>query len=326
MKEKNSPSAVVSETHSPETTLASTEEDVQRHWQGVVKRRSFLKGLGIAGAALSAGTLLATEGAAQTSSSKAKLSKGDIALLQFAAWAEIVESDLWTQYAELGGVGPSGGGAAQASEEFQKFIGGNPAYNLALQNLDGDMPQYITDNTDDELSHAAFLKAFLKSRGVVPVDLEPFRKLPSSKATGARQIKRITNLMNLNVDLSWYTRYRSGKNPDLGAAFKGPFVITNQPAIPLNDTDTPPSTNPTIPITGRDAERIQAIANTAGFHFAFIEQGGASLYPTLAFKATDPTVLRILVSIGGVEIDHFGLWHDKGGNAVAQPWPVWSIP
>src|SRR6202051_1674403 len=319
MKEKNSPSAVVSETNSPEASHSSTEEAVQRHWQGVVKRRSFLKGLGIAGAALSAGALLGTESNAETARSRGKLSKGDIALLQFALWAEIVESDLWTQYAELGGVGPSGGGAAQSSEEFQGFIGGNPAYTLALQNLDGDMPQYITDNTDDELSHAAFLKAFLKSRGVVPVDLELFRKLPGSKATGARQIKRITNLMNLNVDLSWYTRYRSGKNPDLGEAFKGPFVIANQPAIPLNDTDTPLSTNPTVPITGRDAERIQAIANTAGFHFAFIEQGGASLYPTLAFKATDPTVLRILISIGGVEIDHFGLWHDKGGNAVSHP-------
>src|ERR1700692_4160355 len=319
MKENTSPSTVVSETNLSEGNDTSAEESVQRHWQGVVKRRSFLKGLGIAGAALSAGTLLATEGAAQTSSSTDKLSKGDIALLQFAAWAEIVESDLWIQYAELGGVGPSGGGASQSSEEFQKFIGGNPAYNLALQNLDGDMPQYITDNTDDELSHAAFLKAFLKSRGVVPVDLEPFRKLPSSKATGARQIKRITNLMSLNVDLSWYTRYRSGKNPDLGEAFKGPFVIANQPAIPLNDTDPPPSTSPTVPITGRDAERIQAIANTAGFHFAFIEQGGASLYPTLAFRATDPTVLRILISIGGVEIDPFGLWHDKGANAVAKP-------
>ncbi len=155
------------------------------------------------------------------------------------------------------------------------------------------MPQYITDNTDDELSHAAFLHAFLRSRGEVPVDLEPFRNLPSSQATGARQIKRLTNLMNLNVDLSWYTWYRSGKNPDLGAAFKGPFVIKNQPAIPLNDTDTPPSTNPAVPIAGRDAERIQAIVNTAGFHFAFIEQGGASLYPTLAFKANDPTVVRI---------------------------------
>ena len=314
MKKQN-----LSTTVSTETTATTPMEDLDSRWQRVVERRSFLKGLGMAGAALSAGTLLAAEGTAQTSSGERRLSKGDVALLQFATWAEIVESDLWIQYAELGGVGPSGGGAAQASEEFQGFIGGNPAYTLALQNLDGDMPQYITDNTDDELSHAAFLTAFLKSRGEVPVDLEPFRTLPSSQATGARQIKRITNLMNLNVDLSWYTRYRSGKNPDLGAAFKGPFVITNQPAIPLNDTDTPPSTNPTIPITGRDAERIQAIANTAGFHFAFIEQGGASLYPTLAFKATDPTVLRILVSIGGIEIDHFGLWHDKGANAVSQP-------
>jgi hypothetical protein len=314
VKKENLPTTV-----STETTATAPMEDLESRWQGVVKRRSFLKGLGMASAALSAGTLLATEGSAQTSSGTGKLSKGDVALLQFALWAETVESDLWIQYAELGGVGPSGGGAAQASEEFQGFIGGNPAYTLALENLDGDMPQYITDNTDDELSHAAFLQAFLRSRGEVPLDLEPFRNLRSSQATGARQIKRLTNLMNLNVDLSWYTRYRSGKNPDLGAAFKGPFVIKNQPAIPLNDTDTPPSTNPIVPIAGRDAERIQAIANTAGFHFAFIEQGGASLYPTLAFKANDPTVLRILVSIGGVEIDHFGLWHDKGGNAVSQP-------
>jgi len=306
-------------TVSTETTPPAPVEDVDSRWQRVVERRSFLKNIGIAGAALSAGALLKTEGNAQTTRSTGRLSKGDAALLQFALWAETVESDLWTQYAELGGVGPSGGGAAQSTEEFQGFIGGNPAYSLALQNLDGDMPQYITDNTDDELSHAAFLQAFLRSRGEAPVDLEPFRNLPSSQATGARQIKRLTNLMNLNVDLSWYTRYRSGKNPDLGAVFKGPFLIKNQPAIPLNDTDTPPSTNPIIPIAGRDAERIQAIANTAGFHFAFIEQGGASLYPTLAFKANDPTVLRILVSIGGVEIDHFGLSHDKGANAVAQP-------
>jgi hypothetical protein len=304
---------------SPEISSSSDDEEIQRQWQGVVKRRSFLKTIGIAGATISAGSLLGTDAYAQSTRSTGRLSRGDVALLQFALWAELVESDLWTQYAELGGVGPSGGGTAQANEEFQNFIGGNPAYALALQNLDGDMPQYITDNTDDELSHAAFLTAFLKSRGEVPLDLEPFRNLLSSQATGARQVKRLTNLMNPTVDLSWYTRYRSGDNPDLGAAFKGPFVIANQPAIPLSDTDTPPTTNPTIPITGRDASRIQAIANTAGFHFAFIEQGGASLYPTLAFKATDPTVLRILVSIGGVEIDHFGLWHDKGGNAVSQP-------
>ncbi|HKW25294.1 MAG TPA: twin-arginine translocation signal domain-containing protein [Terriglobales bacterium] len=318
MKAEERPSTEIFETNARATNPASADDEVEHRWQQVVRRRSFLKTIGIAGAGLSAGALLGKESEAQTSSSS-KLSPGDAALLQFALWAETVESDLWVQYAELGGVGPSGGGAAQAQEEFQDFIGGNPAYKLALQNLDGDMPQYITDNTDDELSHEAFLRAFLLSRGETPVDLKPFRRLPSSQATGARQVKRITNLMNLNVDLNWYTRYRSGQNPDLGTAFKGPFVIKNQPAIPLNDTDTPPSTSPIIPIAGRDAQRIQAIANTAGFHFAFIEQGGSSLYPTLAFKATDPTVLRILISIGGVEVDHFSLWHDKAGNAVSQP-------
>ncbi len=301
MKEKNSSSAVVSETNST-TSQSSTEEAVQRHWQGVVKRRSFLKGLGIAGATLSAGALLGTEGNAQTTRSASKLSQGDAALLRFAAAAEIIEADLWQQYNELGGV-----------------QGGNPAYIAALSNLDGDMPQYISDNTDDELSHAAFLNAYLISKGEEPVDLLPFRNLPSSKATGAKDVKRLTNLLKLNVDLSWYTRYRSTQNPDFGVKFKGPFTIENQPAIPLNDNDTPPDQTQPVPPATKQEARMQAIANTAGFHFAFIEQGGASLYPTLAFKATDPEVLRILISIGGLEIDHFGLWHDKAGNAVAQP-------
>src|SRR6202158_4116926 len=301
MKEKHSPSTVVSETKPSEANQSSTE-DVQRHWQGVVKRRSFLKGLGIAGATLSAGALLGTEGNAQTTRSSGTLSKGDAALLRFAAAVELIEADLWQQYNELGGI-----------------QGGNPAYIAALSNLDGDMAQYIADNTDDELSHAAFLNAYLISKGEEPVDLDAFRTLPSSQATGAKDIGRLTNLLKLNVDLSWYTRYRSAKNPDFGAKLKGPFTIKNQPAIPLNDNDTPPTqAQPVPPATPQEA-RMQAIANTAGFHFAFIEQGGASLYPTLAFKATDPEVLRILVSIGGVEIDHFGLWHDKAGNAVNQP-------
>jgi hypothetical protein len=302
MKEENSQSTVVSEANSSETSLSSTREDVQRHWQGVVKRRSFLKGLGIASATLSAGALLATEGKAQDTRSTGRLSKGDAALLRFAAAVELIEADLWQQYNELGGV-----------------QGGNPAYMAALSNLDGDMPQYIADNTDDELSHAAFLNAYLVSKGVEPVDLDAFRTLPSSQATGAKNIGRLTNLLNLDVDLSWYTRYRSGQNPDFGTHFKGPFFIKNEPAIPLNDTDTPPNQPQPVPPATPQEARMQAIANTAGFHFAFIEQGGASLYPTLAFKATEPEVLRILVSIGGVEIDHFGLWHDKAGNAVAQP-------
>jgi hypothetical protein len=301
MKEKNSPSTAVSETKPSEANQSSTE-DVQRHWQDVVKRRSFLKGLGIAGATLSASAILGAKGNSQTARSTGKLSRGDAALLRFAAAAELIEADLWQQYSELGGV-----------------QGGNPAYIAALSNLDGDMPQYVSDNTDDEVSHAAFLNAYLISKGEEPVDLDVFRTLPSSQATGAKDIGRLTNLLKLNVDLSWYTRYRSTKNPDFGVNLKGPFTIKDQPAIPLNDSDTPPNQGQPVPPTTPQEFRMQAIANTAGFHFAFIEQGGASLYPTLIFKATDPEVLRILVSIGGVEIDHFGLWHDKAGNAVAQP-------
>lgn len=252
---------------------------------------------------------------AQETSSSGRLTKSDADLLRFAAWAEIVESDLWTQYNELGGATKPNDGAPNV---------GNPPYKLALQNLDSDMPQYITDNNDDELSHAAFLNAYLSSHGAEPVNLDMFRHLLGSTATGVDKQKigkRLTNLLNLNVDLSWYTRYRSEENPDLGAIFKGPFNILNEPAIPLNDTDTPPTTvvpSPSIP-PGSPAQRIQAIANTAGFHFAFIEQFGTGLYPTLALKATSDEVLRILLSIGGVEIDHFSLWHDKAGNAVSQP-------
>jgi hypothetical protein len=238
-----------------------------------------------------------SNGNAQATRSTGKLSKGDAALLRFAAAAELIEADLWQQYNELGGV-----------------QGGNPAYIAALSNLDGDMAQYISDNTDDELSHAAFLNAYLISKGEEPVDLDAFRTLPSSQATGSKDIGRLTNLLKLNVDLSWYTRYRSAKNPDFGAKLKGPFTIKNQHAIPLNDNDTPPDQPQPVPPATLQEARMQAIANTAGFHFAFIEQGRASLYPTLIFKATDPEVLRILVGIGGVEIDHFGLWHGQSGQ------------
>ena len=298
------------------STETPTIKELNTKWNSVVRRRAFLKGLGAVGA--SAAIIPAT--GLLTASTKAfaddddhlgngKLSKGDAAILRFLAAAEFIEADLWTQYNELGGAN-----------------GGNPSYIAALQNLDSDMPQYISDNTDDEISHAAFLNAYLKSKGADPVNLDEFRTLPSSQATGAKQIGRLTNLLNLNVDLSWYTRYRSEENPDLGATFKGPFTITNQPAIPLNDTDTPPNTaQPTPPVTPQ-ARRMQAIANTAGFHFAFIEQGGSSLYPIMALKARDLEVLRIIVSIGGVEVDHFSLWHDKAGNAVESLWPASSIP
>src|SRR6266853_4812330 len=134
--------------------------DLDTRWRNVIRRRSFLAGLSATGAALSAGGLIARD--------NHKLPKGDVAIIKFLAAVELVESDMWQQYNELGGVN-----------------GGNAAYKLALQNLDGDMPQYIADNTDDELSHAAFLNGYLKSKGADQVDLDKFRILPSSKATGA---------------------------------------------------------------------------------------------------------------------------------------------
>jgi Ferritin-like domain len=308
MKEENLSGTSPAQTNPAATSIQNQDSNRLQ----TVPRRSFLKGLGIVGATLLPGAALLK---AQSATLSGKLSQGDADLLRFALWAELVESDLWTQYNELGGATAPNDGPANV---------GNPPYKLALQNLDGDMPQYITDNNDDELSHAAFLDAYLKAHGAESVDLDPFRILQGSTATGVDKTKigkRLTNLLSLNVDLSWYTRYRSGQNPDLGAIIKGPFTISNEPAIPLNDTDTPPTVVvpvPPIP-AGSPAQRIQAIANTAGFHFAFIEQGGTSLYPTLALKATSEEVLRVLLSIGGVEIDHFSLWHDKAGNAVSQP-------
>ena len=303
MKTEVSPGPV-----SRETDHGTEREEAEFQWRNVVRRRSFLKGLGLASLAVPATALVPTSAFSLTTeetqgaANKGKLTRGDTAILRFLAAVELIESDLWVQYNELGGI-----------------KGGNPSYIAALSNLDGDMPQYISDNTDDELSHAAFLNAYLKSRGAEPVDLDRFRTLPSSKAKGARQLGRLTNLLKLDVDLSWYTRYRSEENPDLGAVFNGPFTISGEPGIPLNDTDTPPNTPQPVPPTTAHSRRMQAIANTAGFHFAYIEQGGASLYASLTTKATDLEVLRIIVSIGGVEVDHFGLWHDKAGNAVAQP-------
>ncbi len=277
----------------------SVGDDVHALWQRVIGRRSFLKGVGVAGAAALPGSALLTS---QAGAESTGVTSGDLDILRFLAAAELVEADLWTQYNELAGVN-----------------GGNKAYTAALENLDEDLPQYISDNTDDENSHVAFLNAYLQSQGASPVNLDAFRTLPSTKAEGAKQIGRLTNLQALDVDTSWYLRYRSTQNPDLGATFPQAVTIRNQPAIPLSDADTPPNMKAPAPPKSRNEKRMQAIANTAGFHFTFIEQGGASLYSTMALKASSPEVLQIVVSIGGVEVNHFAVWHDKAGNGVAQP-------
>jgi hypothetical protein len=252
-------------------------------------------GAGLAGAAVPLLGLTAAN--ARTLAASSQPTKGDIAILRFLAAAEILETDLWQQYNELGGIQDSEvpGGS------------GSPTYTNALLKLDSDMPQYIHDNTEDEMSHFTFINAYLESKGAKPVNLDRFRTLPSSKATGAQQIGRLTNLMQLTVDTSYWTRYRSRtKNPDFGDTFPPaiPGLLQGQfPAIPRSDADLLPK------------KHIQAIANTAGFHFAFIEQGGTSLYPSLAQRVTDPEVLRILLSIGPTETMHFQTWQDKAGNA-----------
>ncbi len=314
MKKKNRPA-----TLSPETLTRSTEEDDQLQPRGLVQRRSFLKGLGVAGAALSAGSLLTTVAVAEARSGS--LTRGDAAILRFLAAAEIIESDLWLQYAELGGIQdneiPTLANSVNPPIPHYPTspTGGSPTYTNALNQLDGDMAQYIHDNTEDELTHENFINAYLASKDADTVNLDEFRTLPSSKATGANQIGRLTNLMNLTVDTSWWTRYRSrSKNPDLnpGFTFKQAVAdLSNKskfprglPAIPRSDNDLTPG------------DHIQAIANTAGFHFGFIEQGGSSLYPSLSQRVTSLEVLRILLSIGPVETSHFQTWHDKAGNAV----------
>lgn len=283
-------------------------------------RRTFLKhGTVAAGAAtLSAGLLgQATAALAREQDRPGRLPKGDAAILRFLQVLETIESDLWQQYAELGGQ-PKGPDPTLSRIDLPFNTGGSPAYIAALQFLDGDMPQYIADNTDDEFTHRDFLRKYLQSKGADTIDLTPFQVLPSSQADGANKTaSRLTNLMQLTVDTSWWVRYRSdSKNPDFGDSFPQAIPSLNvgqHPAIPRNNDDIGINDLTTTPPTINN--HLQAIANTAGFHFAFIEQGGSSLYPSLAQRVTHPEVLRILLSIGPTETSHFQTWHDKAGNA-----------
>ena len=157
--------------------------------QKASNRRSFLKkGVAAAGAATVGAAMFPDGLRASQEESSGNLHKGDAAILRFLAAAEILETDLWQQYNELAGV--------------QVTSGPSFLYVTALEQLDGDMPQYISDNTDDELTHEEFINAYLASRGAETVDLTRFATLPSSKADGAKQVGRLTNLMHLNVDTS----------------------------------------------------------------------------------------------------------------------------
>jgi hypothetical protein len=290
---------------------------VDNNSKRINNRRSFLRGSLATGAAVL--------GASALSQSKLfaapvdPLGEGDVAILQFLAAAELIESDLWTQYAELGGIG----------DDQPIEVNPNPTpplnnYQLALSNLDGDAPQYISSNTLDEVSHAAFLNAYLEYRGAQAVNFDKFRTLNGSTATGSSGIKRLTNLMNLTVDTSWYVRYRSSTNPDFGATFPQAITLKNVTAIPRNNNDFNGA-----PLQGGSLpgnEHVQAIANVAGFHFGYIEQGGSSLYAALSQKVSDPEVLEVTLGIGGDEVAHFLEWVDFAGNGVQAPVAPFTDP
>jgi hypothetical protein len=277
---------------------------MQNMWSSMktaTNRRSFLRNGLTAGAA----GLLATNTSAFADNDfdqSGRLTRGDAAMLRFAAAAEIIETDFWVQYNELAGIQDNevSGGT------------GNSAYHDAVSQLDGDMDQYIHDNTDDEFTHQNFLNAYLASKGAATISLESFRTLQGSSATGSSGKLRITNLKQLTLDTSWWTRYRDDShNPDLDPNFTFPQAIPTlatgeHTAIPRTDADT------------SDPNFLQVIANTAGFHFATIEQGGNSLYPAMAQRATSVEVLRILISIGPTETMHFQTWQDKAGNAPVK--------
>jgi hypothetical protein len=284
------------------TAIHSRENDSAKktkHRRRSVSRRSFLSTSFALGAGTLGAGLLPT---IRTAEASGGLTRGDAALLRFPAALELLEADFWIQYNELGGI----------QDDEVPGGTGNEAYTDALEVIEDEMQDYIHDNTDDEISHHQFLNAYLVSRGAAPANLDPFRTLMGSTATGVNPDligRRLTNLTQLTIDTSWWTRYRDDShNPDLDPNHVFPQAVptlgVNQhTAIPRTDADT------------TDPNFLQAIANTAAFHFPTIEQGGNSLYPALALRATHTEVLRILISIGPTETMHFQTWSDVAGNA-----------
>jgi hypothetical protein len=268
-------------------------------FKGAISRRSFLgTSLALGAGTLGAGLLPSI----RTAEASGGLTRGDAALLRFPAALELLEADFWIQYNELGGI----------QDDEVPGGSGNEAYTDALEVIEDEMQDYIHDNTDDEITHHQFLNAYLVSKGAAPANLDPFRTLMGSTATGVNPDligHRLTNLTQLTIDTSWWTRYRDDShNPDLDPNHVFPQAVptlgVNQhTAIPRTDADT------------TDPNFLQAIANTAAFHFPTIEQGGNSLYPSLAQRATHTEVLRILISIGPTETMHFQTWSDVAGNA-----------
>ena len=264
------------------STAARQESD--RFGKNGLGRRAFMKSMAFGGAALLPVASAVADHDKKEHANGHGITDRDADILRFLAAAEILETDLWQQYTE--------------------FANQDGPYVEALETIDDDMPTYVTQNTNDEFSHQDFLNAFLVKSHKRPVNLELFHTLPSSPVAPL-QTPRLTNLMHLNVDTSWYLRYRSSGNPDFGDTFEQVVNIVDRPTIPVQDQGL------------YTANQIQAIVNTAAFHFAMIEQGGASLYDALSLKCSSLLALRIVTSIEGSEVAHFEIWNDKAGDAPA---------
>src|SRR5215475_12558411 len=154
--------------------LEDNSEKRNKRRKRYLSRRSFLgKTIALGAGTVGAGLL----GSIRTAEASGGLSEGDAALLRFPAALETLEADFWIQYNELGGI----------QDNEVPGGSGNPDYTEALAMLDEDMDQYIHDNTDDEITHWNFLNAYLVSKGAAPSNLEPFRTLTGSTATGVNQ-------------------------------------------------------------------------------------------------------------------------------------------
>ncbi|MDQ6663638.1 MAG: ferritin-like domain-containing protein [Acidobacteriota bacterium] len=252
-----------------------TPEQINPPKNRPTSRRSFFRGAAIGGVGVGLGALVGPRQA--VAAGVPGITPGDLDILRFLAAAETLETDLWDQYWEL--------------------AAGNEAYGRALNNIEDELVTYTCDVAANERSHEQLINAFLVANGQAPVLLDDFRTLPSSNATGAQHLGRLTNLMELTVDTSWYLRYRDPGNPDFGDTYPQFIEIKDRAVIPPTDHISELS--------------MQIIANAAAFHFANSEELGASIYPALAQKVTNIEVLKILLSIGPTEAYFFAAFHQS---------------
>ena len=219
------------------------------------------------------------------------LTKGDIAILKFLQTIELIESDLWQQYDELGGI----------------TKGMQNSYQLALQDIDDSCSEYISRNSIDEIGHATFLSSYLESEEVAPVNLDKYRTLRGSRATDANDVGRLTNLMHLEIDKSRYIQNHTAEYTQLREAVPQVVGIVRRTTIPRTEEDF------------NEPALIQTIAHTAVFQFRYFEWGVSSLYTSFSRQVRRAKVLKIALGIGAHEIAHSLNWANFPPHSAKGP-------